>query len=192
MQKDSQLFCDIIHKICPVHTNPMLDLTPKMLKLIRIPKVWKTMCKGQLHWACFCHVMACQWKCISMSSRLWSRVPMSSELQGRAILLSQQTSLFVQYPTYYIVLQFPGLSIILNRVDKAHCSSCLEPKKAFREQEEALELTSCFEKELSMYPCYMKQEGAREWNSFFLFSWESSSQTFAAFHKKFWTKWRGR
>jgi hypothetical protein len=87
---------------------------------------------------------------------------MSSELQGRAILLSQQTSLFVQYPTYYIVLQFPGLSIILNRVDKAHCSSCLEPKKAFREQEEALELTSCFEKELSMYPCYMKQEGARE------------------------------
>lgn len=27
----------------------MLDLTPKMLKLIRIPKVWKTMCTGQLH-----------------------------------------------------------------------------------------------------------------------------------------------
>lgn len=129
MQKDSQLFCDIIHKICPVHTNPMLDLTPKMLKLIRIPKVWKTMCKGQLHWACFCHVMACQWKCISMSSRLWSQVPMSSELQGWAILLSQQTSHFVQYPTYYIVLQFPGLSITLNRADKAHCSSCLEPKR---------------------------------------------------------------
>ncbi len=133
MKKDSRLFWDIIHKICQVHTNPMLDLTPKMLKLIRIPKVWKTMCKGQLHWACFCHVMACQWKCISMSSRFWSRVPMSSELQGWAILLSQQTSHFVQYPTYYIVLQFPGLSITLNRADKAHCSSCLEPKTAFRE-----------------------------------------------------------
>lgn len=27
----------------------MLDLTTKMLKLIKIPKVWKTMCKEELH-----------------------------------------------------------------------------------------------------------------------------------------------
>ncbi len=142
----------------------------------QIPKVWKTMCKGQLHklvsvmlWHANGSVYQCQADYDpKFQWALNCKVGQSSFPSKHLTLCNIQHTI--------IVPQFPGLSITLNRADKAHCSSCLEPKKAFREQEEALELTSGFEKELSMYPCYTKQEVAKEWNSFFLFSWESSNE----------------